>query len=148
MTEDQIYLAREVDKDTLEILKPVGSAKEGIDLGLQQPADQRPALRIVTVHAARLLEALQTTEFKVISRSSNTNAFGLRGHVLLSRAGDACEMGLNSLNELEHGHVVQLRHGVSLSPQQLTSMLAAKLHAEIPRYIGKAPPEVIKEAWG
>lgn len=148
MIESKMYLAREVGKDTLEILEQVDSAADALALGRQKPAEQRPALRVVTVHSARLLETTQETEFKVVSKSSNTNAFGLRGHVLLSRAGEACELGLSALNELERGHVVQLQHDVSLSPQEMVSMLAIKLHAEIPRYIGKAPPEVIKETWG
>jgi hypothetical protein len=87
--------------------------------------------------------------FRVIAQSSNANSFGLRGHVLISRTGLACEVGLNYLNARPVGDSIRVPvHRSDLrSAEELAGAVARKLHGEIPRSLPKAPREVIRQVY-
>jgi hypothetical protein len=87
-----------------------------------------------------------TILFKVIARSSNTNSFGLRGHVLISRTGLAVELALNNLNAIdpETNVRVPVRRYDLVDRQSLANAVAHHLHGEIPRALDKAPRKVLK----
>lgn len=81
-------------------------------------------------------------EFKVASVSSNYNAFGLKGIIVLARDGEAYEAAANDLNVKPKGAVVRVpvRGGVASF---------VKLGWEIPRKLDAvAPPAVVSEVWG
>lgn len=71
--------------------------------------------------------------FKVVSVSKNVNSFGLRGHVLVARNGEAWEVGANHLNSKKIGEVVSLHGSFS--------------DFEIPRRLPTAPKNVVDEVW-
>lgn len=78
-----------------------------------------------------------TKEFKVLTISGNTNAFGLRGVVMIAKDGEAWQVGSNDLNLPEKGQVIRITddnfaiHGFEI-PERLSP---------------KAPPEVVDEVW-
>ena len=85
--------------------------------------------------------------FRVASVSSNTNAFGLYGAVLVSRTGLAIELALNSLNLKPKGTFVRVplsRRG-QCTQISLANAAASVLHGEIQRTLGKAPQAVADE---
>jgi hypothetical protein len=85
--------------------------------------------------------------FTVASVSENTNAFGLRGHILVSRTGLACELGLNHLNSRARGSRVRVpifRHDLRGTGGHAHAA-ARWLHGEIPRALPKCPAAVVKE---
>ena len=87
--------------------------------------------------------------FVVASVSGNTNSFGLRGHILVSRTGLACELGLNSINSRARGTRVRVpvfRHDLR-GGDSLDSAAARWLHGEIPRALPKAPRAVANECF-
>ena len=96
------------------------------------------------------LHVIHRIHFKVASVSENRNAFGLRGHILVSREGVAYEVGLNYLNELKKdtevevvvvtgdprpGSITDVRDESEEKPthEQVMSALTRKLSGEIPR---------------
>lgn len=86
---------------------------------------------------------------KVAVVSKNTNSFGLRGHVLVSRTGIAIEVGLNSINEVAKGSIVRVpvtRHAIRTA-ESFAGAVASKLHGEIPRVRPRAPKEILDEVW-
>lgn len=88
--------------------------------------------------------------FRVAAVSSNHNSFGLRGHVLVSRTGLACELALSDLNSKPRGTRVRVpvsRIHVSGKPDALASAAARHLHGEIPRDLPKAPAKIAREVW-
>lgn len=87
-----------------------------------------------------------TILLKVVARSSNTNSFGLRGHVLVSRTGLGVELALNHINSLETGANVRVpvRRDDLIDKQALASAVALHLHGEIPRALNKAPRKVLQ----
>jgi hypothetical protein len=91
-----------------------------------------------------------TILFKVVAHSTNTNSFGLRGHILISRTGLAVELALNALNTLDVNQDVRVpvRRDDVESPQQLASAVARHLHGEIPRARQKAPRGVVQVVFG
>jgi hypothetical protein len=85
--------------------------------------------------------------FTVASVSESTNSFGLRGHILVSRTGLACELGLSYLNEVPRGSRVRVpvyRHDLR-NDEVLASAAARCLHGEIPRALPRCPAAVAKE---
>lgn len=88
--------------------------------------------------------ARRTRDYKVVSVSSNTNSFGLRGVVLMSRQGDAWEIGASS-------------HGSRAVPSQGSIVSVPVDHSglpdfsakgwEIPRRLGKPPAKVVRAVW-
>lgn len=86
-------------------------------------------------------------ECKVVSVSANRNSFGLSGVVVMARDGRAWELGVNttggSNSSVAAGFefVIFIEDGSDVFPQ-------AAFSYEIPRFLGAAPDNVIKEAWG
>jgi hypothetical protein len=83
----------------------------------------------------------QTKAFKVASVSDNTNSFGLTGMILVTRDGEAWEVGASSLYVKKKGDVVQVpivgKAGLNF----------ASLGFEIPHKLPDAPPGVVEEVW-
>lgn len=87
-------------------------------------------------------------KFKVVSASSNTNGFGLRGYILVARDGQAFEIGQHAYNPctpvvLEKGKIIKVpvRDGKPyFYGQQLGEITVTTL--------SKAPAKVVKEIWG
>lgn len=79
-------------------------------------------------------------QFKVASVSENMNSFGLYGMILMAENGETWEVGANSLNVKEKGEIITVQ-------QEASSFVWYKFGFEIPRWIGRAPQEVIKEIW-
>lgn len=89
--------------------------------------------------------------FKVASVSDNTNDFGLRGHIIVTRLGACYEVGLNYLNSMERGTVfkVPVTRSDVRSHEALMGAITRKTHCEIPRLLkDSGPPEVMREIWG
>ncbi len=83
-----------------------------------------------------------TKPFKVVVRSKNTNSFGLRQHMLVSKDGDTWKVLWNHLNEKEIGAIVQVPLGLMNSPQWHL------VHAEIPeRMVHPPSPDELKLIW-
>lgn len=87
--------------------------------------------------------------FKVAGVSANTNSFGLRGHILVSKTGICVELGLNSLNSVPKGTVVKVpvcREDLR-SEQSIGYAVAHKLHGEIPYCRRRLPKHLMKGIW-
>lgn len=85
-----------------------------------------------------------TKVFKVASVSSNANSFGLTGHVLVAKDGDAWEVGRSrgSWNDpWDRGTSVTVKLDDNGRPQW------AGMGVEIPKRLSPAPPEVVAEVW-
>ncbi len=83
-------------------------------------------------------------EFKVVSRSHNANGFGLHGHILLARDGEAWEVArsVGSWNEdWDKGKVVN----VILDNCNVPTW--AFMNCEIPRRLPNAPQGVVDEVF-
>lgn len=83
-------------------------------------------------------------KLKVIAVSSNSNSFGLVGHVVMNRQGRAWEVGRSicSPDKWSRGQVIE-------APLDLheREIVWGFLGCEIPRELPKAPAKVIKAAW-
>lgn len=85
------------------------------------------------------------SQFKVISVSSNTNSFGLRGVIITDRSGLAFEVGMNYLsigegdNELKTGKTLN----VELTVNNNLSSIPGRSY-EIPRKLPIVPDKVLK----
>lgn len=80
-------------------------------------------------------------EFKVVSISSNTNSFGLRGVVFISRSGKAWQVGASALHVPKRGQVFSFPEGKEPP--------FAKWGFEIPERLSPDPPkEVMQDIWG
>lgn len=88
--------------------------------------------------------------FRVIAVSTNTNEFGLRNHILLSRSGFGVSLCLNQQNSLKEGDTVAIPIADSdlQTPEAAAYAVSRKLNGEIARPISKAPDKVVNEAWG
>lgn len=82
------------------------------------------------------------TLFKVVTVSSNTNAFGLHGVVLVDKTGIAYEVGMNYLSVPQTGAVLQ----GYITPNGNLSSLEGKSY-EIPRKLPSPSKEVLNEIW-
>jgi len=76
--------------------------------------------------------------FKVAAVSTNTNSFGLYGHIFIARSGKAFEAAANHINRKNKGEVVRL---------DADNPNFAELGFEIPRELPTAPEEVVNEVW-
>lgn len=84
-----------------------------------------------------------TIEFKVVSVSENTNAFGLRGYVLVARDGTAFEVGRSDCpgpRWVKGQTVMAFRNDAGLD--------WALLGIEIPHEMSRCPASVLSEVWG
>lgn len=85
-------------------------------------------------------------KFKVVASSSNTNSFGLRGHVLIAHDGQAFEVGQQAYNPcvpiLEKGKVIDVpvKNG---EPQFYDIGLGEITVTPLP----VAPKKVVEEVW-
>lgn len=83
-------------------------------------------------------------QFMVASVSQNTNSFGLRGHILVSRKGEAWQVGRSispADEQWEKGTIVILQ------PSGLTDWNWAAYGVEIPERLQQAPPDVVADIW-
>lgn len=82
-----------------------------------------------------------TKQFKVVSKSKNRNSFGLQGHVLMARDGEAWECAVSQINEKQIGDLIDLPYD--------TQPIFANLvwSAELPRRLQKPPQNVIDLVW-
>ena len=78
--------------------------------------------------------------FKVVAVSSNMNAFGLTGMVLVARDGEAWQVGANHINVKKQGSVLRV-------PGKATVRNFAALGFEIPERLPVAPPLVVAAVW-
>jgi hypothetical protein len=92
-------------------------------------------------------DAKMTKEFKVVTSSTNTNGFGLRGHVLMARDGQAFEIGQHVHNPcvpvvLEKNKVISvpLKNG-------RPDFYSANLGEITVTPLSKAPSKVAKKVW-
>jgi hypothetical protein len=81
-------------------------------------------------------------QFIVASISKNANSFGLAGHVLVARSGEAYEVGRSVCHPepWKQGQVVDV-------PTSYNRPQWAQVGVEIPRPLEKAPPKVVAELW-
>jgi hypothetical protein len=80
-------------------------------------------------------------EFKVATISTNYNAFGLRGVILVGRDGVVYEVASGDLNLPKKGEVVRVK-------VEGGSPAFHKKGWEVPARKPDAPPRVIQEVWG
>lgn len=81
-----------------------------------------------------------TRAYRVAAVSTNTNSFGLRGIVVVSRTGEAWQLGGNDLHKP--------RVGDELSPEVGNGVPRwGKLGFEIPERLPDAPMDVISVVW-
>lgn len=80
-------------------------------------------------------------EFKVAAISSNTNAFGLYGCILVARDGTVYEVASNNLNLPEKGKTVRVK-------VEAGTPAFHKKGWEVPTRKPDAPAAVVKEIWG
>jgi hypothetical protein len=89
--------------------------------------------------------------FKVASISSNSNSFGLYGHILMAQDGEAWQICRTRTGGYptpwQKGEVVEV-------PMVLDSETEdehpdwSQLHCEVPEQLTDAPPNVVAEVWG
>lgn len=82
-----------------------------------------------------------TKQFKVVRVSENTNSFGLRGHWLIAKDGEAWEIACSATNCKKIGDVIDVPYDTA--PLFITLTWSA----EIPRRLQKAPQNVIDLVW-
>lgn len=80
--------------------------------------------------------------FKVVTVSSNTNSFGLRGMVLMAEDGEAWEVGVSNIYEKSKNATIYLP-----VVDGKTEVPCGHFQCEIPRQLPKAPKNVIQEVW-
>lgn len=88
------------------------------------------------------LKTHKTKPFKILTMSENTNAFGLRGVVLVAEDGESWEAGGSYLRVRDWavGTVVNVPHnGLAAT--------FAPIGLEIPRRLAKAPTTVVQALW-
>ena len=86
---------------------------------------------------------MRTKNFKVLTVSDNPNSFGLHGHILVAKDGEAYEVGRSRgdwLTPWNKGDIVPITFH-RRNPNW------AGLSVEIPRKLPKAPAKVVKEVW-
>lgn len=77
--------------------------------------------------------------FRVASVSSNTNSFGLHGHILIAQDGEAWQAAANNINMKVKGDVLVL---------DTTKTGCFATHGfEIPERLPDAPEGVVAEIW-
>ena len=141
------YIAKTLDDKVFEVLEEARSSEDAVQrISRWETEEQKPELRVMQVSSLRFTPQ-QRVQFVVGAVSGNRNALGLRGHVLLDRDGHAYEVGLNYLNCKAVGDIVALAVCTENDHDRIASALSLALGGEIPRYMGKAPAEVVKEAW-
>lgn len=79
--------------------------------------------------------------FKVVSLSSTTNSFGLRGHIFIGDDGTAWEAAANSLNSRPLGAVL------TFEDNQPFNYGIVNYGFELPRQLPTPPHPVVDEAW-
>lgn len=82
-----------------------------------------------------------TRLFKVAAISNNTNAFGLRGVVLIAEDGEAWEVASDELDLPKQSEVLSV-------PTFDGFLQWGTFGFEIPRQIDHAPAKVVREVWG
>ena len=82
-----------------------------------------------------------TKKFKVVSKSKNRNSFGLQGHVLMARDGEAWECGVSHINERQIGDVIDLPYDTQ------PIFITLNWSAEIPHKLVAAPKNVADLVW-
>jgi len=85
-------------------------------------------------------------QFKVVSRSQNTNSFGLYGLILVARDGEAWEVGANHLNVKDKNEFVNQVVTVDVDTNGDKRVVATTFpQFEIPRKLEKCPADVLAE---
>lgn len=87
-------------------------------------------------------DAPRFEEFRVVSVSSNTNSFGLHGVILISRLGNAWEVGANAINVPKQNDTFGARIHADGNPN------FTKFGFEIPRRLPDVPPHIVSQVWG
>lgn len=80
------------------------------------------------------------SQFKVISVSSNTNAFGLTGVIMADKTGLAFQVGMNYLSKPEQGDLLNVTLNQNLEIQSI-----AGKSFEIPHKLPSVPAHALKE---
>ena len=140
LDEKDVKLARKIG--TTGHAKEAKGARLGLDL--IDPDQRKFNPRKVYFPAKAFEPEHAVKEFKVAAVSSNRNSFGLRGHVLVARDGEAWQVAVNNLNEREKGQIVRFAvvgGHVKVEP-------TAVFFFEIPERLKDAPPAVVREVWG
>lgn len=83
-----------------------------------------------------------TDQFKVVSVSSTTNSFGLRGAIIMSKSGVAYEIATSYLYPLKKGQVLDC---LLSDTNNLKSIQG--ISYELPQRLPDAPKTVAKEVW-
>lgn len=81
--------------------------------------------------------------FKVFTVSSNTNSFGLYGHILVAKDGETWQAGASMYNKKTKGDLVQLYY-TKAGGSEFNWALA---QFEIPEKLPNCPNELIEEIW-
>ena len=90
---------------------------------------------------------MDTKRFKVAARSMGRNSFGLRGHVLVARDGEAWEVAFNDLNARGVlGDTIDVPVVDKYGPAQVKSW--ARVGGEIPRRLPRMGKNGVAELWG
>lgn len=85
---------------------------------------------------------------KVVSISSNANSFGLKGHVLVAKDGEAWEVGRSAYTTEPYkvGDIITVEYPDTMKPEA-RSPLWYRGGFEIPRKLDTCPPKLLKQFW-
>lgn len=113
-----------------------------IDYAIRQVEDTVMGMGgTVTVERPEL-KRTSIREFKVVTVSSNTNSFGLHGVVLMSKDGEAYEVGISTLGAPKQGRTVNVDFMGGDMPMKIDGYTC-----EIPRKLPTPPANVLKEVF-
>jgi len=88
--------------------------------------------------------------FKVASRSSNHNSFGLYGHILVAKDGETWQVGRSRgpwNEEWTPGTEVFIPFYVRTDGMLSSDLAWSQCSVEIPRKLAKAPEHIVNEIW-
>lgn len=85
-----------------------------------------------------------TKLFKLAAISSNTNSFGLSGHVIVALDGEAWEFGRARYDD----SAWQVGTILELTTKNTVASALSNLSCEIPHQKDRAPAKVVSEVWG
>ncbi|MDA3780336.1 MAG: hypothetical protein PF487_09005 [Bacteroidales bacterium] len=87
-------------------------------------------------------------EFKVVTVSSNTNSFGLRGFICVARDGDAFQAATNSLDVPKKDMILRMPIIMDKDGKPTNRINYVLGGFEIPEKLDNCPADAVKEIWG
>ena len=95
---------------------------------------------------------MATKAFKVAALSKNANSFGLYGHVLIAKDGEAWEVARcngHSGNHVKVGDIILVPQATVIPENNIPHVYLewARLSFELPRRLTNAPAKVLADVW-